>query len=352
MNIQSLRRLSIAWATILLAIAGTRGEAAPPAVEFELVTPQAQAQLSAQQWLRALTELHVSGVRIRQARAGDRAGIDTSGTASRPKYKVIGILNQRNELELPGGRFSLSQQSQLGDWIKQLQEQGPPGAPRKRIPFGLEPEQLKLLDAALAKPLDVEVKGQRCLDAVGAVRRRTGLPITVDPPAEAALEAAGPVGDALRGLACGTCLAAVVRPAGMAVVPRAGKNGSVELVITRPGRGTEIWPIGFPAEDKRQKLAPLLFESINVEIEGNPLAQALAAIEARLQMPFLFDYSALAAEQIDLDKTTVSLPAKKLSYSIILRKLLGQARLNSELRTDDAGKPFLWITTFRQQPNP
>lgn len=324
-------------------------QAAPPAVEFELVTPQAQAQLSAQQWLRVLTELQVTGVRIRQARAGDRATIDTLGAPSQPRYKVVGVLNQRNELELPGGRFSLGQQSQLRKWIEELRENGPPGAPRKRAPFGLEPQQLKSLDAALRQSLDVDVKGQNRLDAIGAVRRRAGLPIAVDAQSEAALRAAGPVNDSLRGVACGTSLAVIARPAGLAVVPRVSSRGALEIAVTRPERGAEIWPIGFPAEDERQKLAPLLFESINVEIQDNPLAQALEAIAARLQIPFLVDHNALAAEQIDLEKTTVSLPAKKLSYSLILRSLLGQAKLSSELRTDDAGKPFLWITTFRQQ---
>jgi hypothetical protein len=346
MHHQFIRSLIAACEIVLAAAAAS--QAAAPAVEFELVTPQAQAQLSAQQWLRALTDLRVTGVRIRQAQAGDRAVVQTLGTSSRPKYKVIGVLNSRNELELPGGRFSLSQQAQLRNWIEELKENGPPGEPRKRAPFGLEPAQLKSLDAALARPLDVDIKGHDRLDAIAVVRRATGLAIAIDPQAEAALKAAGAVDDPLQGMACGTSLAALVRPAGLAVVPRLGRSRTLELAVTRPEKGTDFWPVGFPAEEKRQQLVPRLFESINVEIEDNPLRQALDAIASRLQIPFLIDHNALAAEQIDLEKTTVSLPAKKLSYSLILRSLLGQARLASELRSDDAGKPFLWITTFRQ----
>jgi len=41
---------------------------------------------------------------------------------------------------------------------------------------------------------------------------------------------------------------------------------------------------------------------------------------------------------VDFHKSVVSLPETKLSYSLIVRKLLGQVGLIGQLRTDEAGK--------------
>ena len=77
-------------------------------------------------------------------------------------------------------------------------------------------------------------------------------------------------------------------------------------------------------------------------------------VKRRLSFKALYDSvsrvaQALAAEGVELEKATVQLPARKLNYSIILRSLLGQARLVFEVRTAEAGQPSLWITTFRSQ---
>ena len=44
----------------------------------------------------------------------------------------------------------------------------------------------------------------------------------------------------------------------------------------------------------------------------------------------------------------VSLPEAKTFYKKILDRVLGQAKLTMELRIDEAGKPFLWISTLKK----
>ena len=61
----------------------------------------------------------------------------------------------------------------------------------------------------------------------------------------------------------------------------------------------------------------------------------------------LVDTNALAHHEIDLDKVLLTHPRSRTVYGIALRKLLFQAKLKYEVRLDDAGKPFLWITTIR-----
>ena len=61
----------------------------------------------------------------------------------------------------------------------------------------------------------------------------------------------------------------------------------------------------------------------------------------------LWDHNALAKHAVDV-QTKVSFAPKKTFYKKIIDDLLYQAMLRSELRVDDADKPFLWITTIKK----
>ena len=150
----------------------------------------------------------------------------------------------------------------------------------------------------------------------------------------------------LEGVASGTALAAIARPAGGALVPRF-VDGNLELQLTAAKEGIQSWPIGWPPGEKDEgKIIPPLFEFIKVEIDNTPAEEALAAIQARLKTPFLYDHNNMARDRIDLAKK-VKVPAGKTFYKKILDQVLFQAGLKCEVRLDDAGKPLVWITTLK-----
>ena len=122
----------------------------------------------------------------------------------------------------------------------------------------------------------------------------------------------------------------------------------MHLRIVRSRDAKESWPVGWPPQHAPGKTLPDLFRSLNVEIDDTPLPDALAAIKQRVNVPFLFDYNAMARYQIEPTKTHVTLPRKKSFYNSIVRDLLRQAKLKHELRVDDAGKPFLWISSLKR----
>jgi hypothetical protein len=43
-----------------------------------------------------------------------------------------------------------------------------------------------------------------------------------------------------------------------------------------------------------------------------------------------------------------AVPASRTTYSLLLGKVLFQARLKSEIRIDEADGPLLWITTIKR----
>jgi hypothetical protein len=156
------------------------------------------------------------------------------------------------------------------------------------------------------------------------------------------------VADQLQGLSAGTVIVAVLRPLGLVLVPRKEADGTIKLWITDVRNARESWPVGWPPETKPIETAPKLFNNLNVEIDDTPLSQALEAIGGRIEMPILYDHNSLARHRIDPAEAKVSLPAERTYYQRIINRMLNQVQLTSELRVDEAGTPFLWISTLRR----
>jgi hypothetical protein len=156
------------------------------------------------------------------------------------------------------------------------------------------------------------------------------------------------VADALQGLSAGTVMAAVLRPLGLVLVPRKEAGGDIKLWITDVRTARASWPVGWPPETTPIETAPKLFNNLNVEIEDTPVSLALEAISGRIEMPVLYDHNSLARQRIDPSEAKVSLPAERTYYQRIINRMLNQVQLNGELRVDEAGTPFLWISTIRR----
>src|SRR5262249_29267290 len=117
------------------------------------------------------------------------------------------------------------------------------------------------------------------------------------------------------------------------------------IAATRDAK--EYWPVGWPPKGNPNETLPDLFKFLKVEIEATPLSETLTAIAGRVKAPLLFDHTALARAEVDLN-SKVSLPAANTFYGRALDRLLGQVKLKYELRVDEANRPLLWITTLRQ----
>lgn len=319
---------------------------AEPRIELHIYTAEGLPTGSEQDWYQLLTQLGIADLQFRGATAGQQAGIVTRGSATEPTYQVTGLLTARNELVVPGGRFTTRDRPRLSAWVRRLKEAGPEVASTTRkLPFDLSPALLAEARRALRRPLTSQTAGEEFGSTY--VQLVDSLGLTPIPSGEASsdMRNAEAVADELRGISCGTALAAVLRPLGLAFAPRRSASRELVLVIFRPAPNSEIWPIGWNAEERRRQLLPKLFEFLNAEIEGVSVAEAVETVRARLDVPLLYDHNALARYGIDLQKIPAKMPAKRTSYSLLLQKVLGQAKLKLELRTDDAGKPFFWVTS-------
>ena len=330
-------------ATALLFVCGAN-VAAAPRVSFELVTEGGFPVGGQRKWINVLKDLDQTGIRIRAGRPGDKVEVTNLGTEASPSYHVVGILTSNNRLEVVGGRFSLNDRAKIAQWIKKLQQEGVDAFTGARAAFGLKPEELVAFHDALAKPIAFDTKDVRAGDVARKLVRGLPMQVTVSAEARRAFARDEAVLDELNGLSTGTALAATLRPLGLVMLPRKPPGGKVLLLICDVRQAEESWPVGWPPEASPRKAAPDLYEYLPVEIADIPLSEAIAAIDGRVKTPFLFDHNGMARLQIDPAAKNVNFPRKRVQYRRVLDQVLFQGGLKSEVRLDEAGGPFLWIS--------
>lgn len=321
----------------------------PPRVEMELATEPRFPAVDAQPWAELLGRLGAASVRIRSLAPGDEPRIDPIGTPQRPAYRVTGILTSRRELIVPGGRFTVADRAAIEAWIARVAQRGAEAArPPGDTPYDLREAAWDQVRRQLAQPVDISTAQVPCGRAVTEVARRLDLALDVDSTAARALATADLPADELEGVACGTALAYLLAGAGLCFEPfEVSTDGrpqpEVAYRVVSAAAGRQPWSIGISADARRRQVLPVLVELIDVEIAGIMLDEALGAIAARLEVPLLVDHAALARRRIDLSRSPATLAPGRLTYNQILRKLLFPARLQHELRVDEAGQPFIWI---------
>lgn len=340
--------LRIAAIVVACSLPAARQAGAEARVELNVLTEEGLSPGGVQEWYQILVGLGLADVQFRGATAGQEIDIKTRGTAASPTYQVTGILTARNELVVPGGKFTARDRQRLSAWLKRLEQFGPEVVSSgDKAPFDLAPALLTQARRAVRRPLATPTRGEDFAGVYERLERLLAVPIVATAEAQARLRDASVVDDELQGLACGTALAALLRPLGLALAPHRARTGELEFLVFRPGETSEIWPIGWPAEEQRRQLVPKLFEFLNIEVDNVSVAAAVETMRARLSVPLLYDHNALARHGLDPAEAPAKLPAKRTSYSLALQKVLFQARLKLELRTDDAGKPFFWVTSLK-----
>ena len=262
---------------------------------------------------------------------------------------MVGLLSAQGVLYVPGGQFTLRDVGKLRKWLDNLRADGVEGVTAPKSAFGLTPSRLKRVNGDLSQPVMFSTKELPAVTALGRIAEQLAIPFSVEAGATRALSGVE-VADELRGLSSGTAMAAILRPAGLVLVPRRERGGQLEYRVGRPRGGGEVWPVGWKPQKRRNEVLPMLFGMLNVEIREISIAEALAAIEGRLEVPFLFDRNAMALHNADPAATEAEVPEKRMSYSQVLRRVLSQGKLKYELRVDEAEKPFLWITTTKPAP--
>src|SRR5687768_16347042 len=100
-------------ALLLMLLIGAGACAAAPPIELELATERGVQITAPQEWLQLLAGIGIENVRIRGAKTSDVPSITNRGTDQRPSFQVVGILTDRNQLQLAGGTFTRGDRAKI-----------------------------------------------------------------------------------------------------------------------------------------------------------------------------------------------------------------------------------------------
>ncbi len=298
--------------------------------------------MSFQQWGQALAAAGVTNFRLHSGHEGDRPSIEVGGTERMPIYHVTAVLGGHDELIVPGARFRRSECKKLAAWLDDLAKRGPPDKREKVSAFGLTASQLEKVNTDLSKAVGFSTKGMTRSEAVDKIAGQLGLALKIE---GTLADGDDKIEEELSGLSSGTALACILRPIGASMAPRASGE-TLSYAVKKAKLDQELWPVGWPAEGA-QKVLPALYEFHNVNVSGVTAAKLLEVVGKQINAPVLLDHNALARHGIEPDKATVSHAQERTTYSVALRKMLGKIGLKFEVRVDEAGKPFLWVSTLK-----
>jgi hypothetical protein len=330
--------------TIALVLSFSSLAHAVPPIELELVTERGVQITAPREWLQLLADIGITNVRIRTASGADKPIADNRGTASEPRFHVVGVLTSRNELQLPGGTFGANDRGRIAEYFERLSADGPASLTAERGRFGLTKEELAAVHAELARPLGIKTNGQTLAKLLDELQGRFTHQFAPDAEAKEALRAAKSNEVEVGNLACGTGLAILLTNADLAIRPEKPSGAPVVLTIVPLESTDNVWPIGWESQASPRETAPALFEFLNVEIEGYTLQEAINAIASRINLPIYWNQAALKNHKIDPATIQVHIPKTRTFYKRILDRALAQGRLRAQLRVDEAGTAFLWIT--------
>lgn len=309
------------------------------------VSVSERAQIGTQQkWLQMLQD--VGADRVTSRTDVSEPSVEEIQAPTVTTIQVTGLIYKR-KLHLPGGSFSINDKAGIRALLKRLKDDGSEVALAEKKAFGLTAQQLVELHGTLSREVEFETADQNAGDVIKKIAGKTGLSFEFDAAARAAISGEEKVVDELKGISSGTALATILRPLGLVLEPQRlqGKKLTMRIIDSRSSK--EHWPIGWPIEKIPFQVVPQMFNKLPIEIRGFPMKTAVDAIQKRAGMPYYYDLNALAREGIEMDKVKVSLSSKKISLMLATTKLLRQSKpqLWEEVRIDENGAPFLWITT-------
>jgi hypothetical protein len=339
---------------------GSSSSTNPPAVDtritMEVFTGKEGVGYQAQGW-ESVFERAGLLVRIHPAFSGDKISIREKQLGKLREVFLVGKLEGNGTLVFPGRKFAKSETAAFEEWLNELKAYGAQGNPTGKALWGLRQEQFDAIFRALAAPVDEEVANHGFDEALRVLQLSDQYPFRLSTAAEKRIvETPGlklrPARMQLRGFAHGTALAMYLSQFGLAFRPNRTPSGKLELLCVPDEEGQQPWPVGWdiPEGTYPATVAPKLFQQTQVELKDQKLADVLDAIADKTGIPVRIDFVSIEARHLDLDSVLVSASGQHLAWFQLLTRITSPSYLTAKIRTDEAKKPFVWITSMTNAP--
>ncbi len=338
-----------AWLIVAIGSILTQASVAAPPVE--VLSQGSPHGTAPQQWLQRLADAGAGSTRIVTGGRAEPRLDDLGKVRGHSLVKVYAVLTRSNDLLLPGPggveKYRSHEREKLAEFFQRLEADGPEAITAPRNAEGLTQAQLTDRFVRLKKPMPKLETGTTLKQAIERASRAGRLTIEIDPAVEPVLTKPAEGATSVNRLSIGAALPALLRDEGLALVSETKSRSTLRVVALTDAE--RPLPVGYKPEGSISKTAPILMDFLTIEIEGYTFAEALDAIQPRLlwkgePMPIVWDRYTMRAKAIDPTATQVKFPRKRTFYKKVLDRMAFQTRLKVDLRVDEAGTPFLWLT--------
>lgn len=314
-------------------------------VSFELISDRQSPRLAAQQWGNVFQKLGIN-VRIRPGQGPEKPQLKEDKRGTLRFVKVIGRIDSSGSLLFPGRRFGRADTGRLSDWILELKTYGAQGKSDGKPGFGLSSTQFSQVFGLLGTPIKGAWEDVNFPAGIKQLDLPRSIPLRFSGTAQVYLRTHPPTWKtpaSFKGLSRGTALAIILNNAGLGFQPGRTPEGSLELVAVPLSQDKAVWPIGWPLTKGPIVSVPKLVEIVPIDLDDVPLTDVLMAANLSTGIPILIDEYRPAKAKIDITKMNVSFQ-KKMTWSGLLDRATFPKLMREQLM-DEAGKPFVWITT-------
>lgn len=309
--------------------------------------------LQAQNWRSALEPLDIS-ISIRRGLEGEELETKEKIIGTLRKVTATGRLDRSGKIIFSDRTFEPSDRQKIKEWVDTLKTYGAQGSPEGQPLWGLTEDQFTAVYESLTEPTKSDPREQELEKAVSALSLPSQYAVRWSEAAKKRL-ARSPekkiVRQSTQGFATATALAVMLNDFGLGFRPNRTPSGDLELLIDVPETATAVWPVGWPLKLPRQKAAPKLFTLQQVFFDDVPLAELLGKAAQGSEVPILFDYAQLDLVGKDWTELQITYLPRQATWHTVLRDALNKGKLSFDLWQDEAGQPFLLVTTLKSKRN-
>lgn len=316
-----------------------------------MIQPSTSQQLATQEWARVFQTLERRAT-FRSGRNGERTRVETEEFRGRKSVLAVGLMNRDGSLSFGAETFRITQPEVLQAWLEKLEQFGPGGPPDENPTWGLTEDQFRDVLKKLSKP----VPGSVDLSSVSAITKSIALPPDLpirltEAGQRQAVAASGrkrSLAGNPMGLSQGSMLAVSLAHLGLGFRPKV-HGDTVYLEIDAGTEDSNMYPVGWKNTDPITTVLPAISKLVPVELEDANLDALIRLIAQKLDLQHFYSEAALRAAGLDVENTKYSRKPDKLSM-FHLMEIVGTANhLGLSIRTDEAGKLFLWVTTEAEE---
>ncbi len=313
-----------------------------------LIQSQTSHRIKAQEWGRVLQDLGYS-VKFREARGGESPGVEDRDSGDLLSTHIVAAMAPDGSIGFGNYRFTIESPQPLALLLEEIRRYGANGPPNASPTWGLTDEQFKEVTQLLAQPVRDAIELQSPVLAIESIGLPDNIRLKFTDAARGLAVGKRPVSApdslALQSFSGGTAISIVLAQYGLGFRPKFVAPGRYDLEIDRGSEASNLWPVGWKPEQSFSEILPAYFKAIPLDVEDVETGKLIGAVSDKLQVPFFSAAQALDEKGLDIDTLKYTRKDDRISPARLLTAVGDKLDLGIDLRVDEAGKLFLWVTT-------